>query len=774
MIFELNDYKTALYDLAAEQIRTCLVRVIDTILESPRRGRKKDLEIAIQAGHKKKRCESYSTLKNYTLETLWPGQLKRETNHKDTLVNFLVFLLDEYTYYINYQKPTNSDRPFIRLDPVPEIRKHEQQPGRLYDCFYWRTDQDQIGISSLLINQDWSGARMVYHYKKKSKTKSYLEGKVWQDEENLFILLEDDKVRQSPHRAGGRLLVLYASKDKDKRQIMLGCFNGVNRDSHIPVSGMVVLRLSNQSSIEESPYLENISADSNQRKIKDVPDYISFLLANRRIKVPERTIQTDAELPLFDQYERLKGFKGTYEAYFFTFHSSEHNFKSRRTIIMEDGTVHSYTRHVSKNNASANTENIDEIDVGYMRKYGDVITIQFSYNAQQDSHKYHYYLQTSDKNNLRGIFAGVADNGLITSGKIILKQLGDDEDESNEFIRLSRRELGVAIKNQLANSTFQEFFGLDGVGAYDHFTDIPLLDYIPERRREANGQSQGPSKRTNTHPKLSGVFECYCLTKDTETGLRLPDKGPILELLPLYIEGDVVKIRYYGKEVRGNLYYDGNTWFRIVFPDKLYTLTFTIPVPGSNRSDHLRHMFGVVSSVHQKYPEASAAILIKVEKPFDTLYYTQYDTLAKLMKLEVDYEGIASFLFADWNRFIRVPSTANRKLLPRYSTYRRTFWAAACYWGGKYQDLLRVDDVEENLKVKRELQRKEALKECLDNLVRSYRHAFAMPQFAKAKLDSENFPEELRQDREMLVSELGKALNFSKARAIVKSLWDIE
>ncbi|OJV14683.1 MAG: hypothetical protein BGO21_18445 [Dyadobacter sp. 50-39] len=753
MELAISDYKEALSAESVENLRRILYELHRKLILEKSIGKPKNIHAAIGRRAADKECKDVGTYKDFVLESLWNKRKAKgiPKTAQNNLIDFIIVLYSEFKFYANYQP--NSDNKKLRVvwkNGVADIIAFDPERAIVYDCFYWRTEQSQIGVASLSINEEWRGAEMVFHYKKKAQIATYLKGKVWSEGKNLYLFLEDYEGKQEPYRPVSTLITLYASEDVHKRQYLLGCFTSVNRDTSTPVCGLIALKLSPYRSISESPYIEE-AADSELRRLVNIPPDISFFLNRKRLKVAEKIVQISEDLPLHDQYDKLAPLVGSYMAHFFTLHTNEHLFKSRYVRIDRDGVVRSYRDNINQH----------DFDEGYLRLRESKLIVQFfDKDDHHDVVSYQYYLETDDHGHLRGVFAGASDNG-IASGRIILQHIGEQDvprNDLNKRIRLGNDGMPDELAEIMENRELSEFFGIKGEAAFQYLTDARLHGYVTKWNPKLSHQ-QSPSDsvvmKKVSHPNLTGSFECFCITKDTDNVYPLYNKNVLLEKFPIKIDENSVTMMYGVKEIMGNLFYDGSTKFRIIFQDDLVSLTFTIPAPKTVQAKKLAHMFGVVSSIKQKNPEASAAVLVKSPKDFAMMEYNQYHTLSDLLEVETEYVGLASFLMGDWNRFVRVPSTANRDFRPKYSTYRRTFWAAACHWGDEYQ----------RTKADRDL------KECTDNLRRAFRQAFAMQFFAGKKHGDSGFPEELADDIKMMQRAMDTSLNFDEARNLINRLW---
>jgi len=649
------------------------------------------------------------------------------TKVRQNALRYLLLFFDEKGVWLAYAKNGLLLNSMGRVIPKgPGIDDYV-----VYDAFYWRSKSDSPGLAKIRFFNDWKEAEVVYHYitVKNGNEQRRLLGKVHKNGRNWYVDLidADPSDDMEPVRSFWSLLV---SEDVNDRDYLMGVFASSHRTERQPIAGKVLLcRNETNPDLTQSDYLEPPVAGSQERRLRNIPNDVFYIMSNTRLSVVADPIQSRAKLPYQKEVAYLETIAGTYQLYQ-PWRTGDLNLA--RVVIEKNG-------HVRLNSGS------DTI-TGFV-VYGDgVLIIRFSYDADADYHRFYFMLDiAADSQNLTGVHAGLSDGRDILSGRIYLSRC--------ETPRIDR--ITSSLPAYLAQLRHTD----DKAHAYltsplPGSTDILWASHLTP---PAATRKQTPTTRVPAY--LSKTYNVFFLTKTEfdphrkimDDRILLPEQPMQLVRLPLTIDGDQATAFYGDREVTGSLAYDGTEGLTIRFQEPDWT-TLLISVPGSGTQEARLHTyyFGVLTRMAEE-PEASALILIPESDPA-YLTYECFGGLEDLLRMEQRYRGLVSFLFGDWGRFIRMPGYHKyEQLLPtKYPTFRRVFFAAACYYAGRGETTL-----------------------CLDNLLRSHRHGFGWYRYADIDEGQADFPADLSQERDMLYDALATVFTNADIRAQVIALWKL-
>lgn len=674
---------------------------------------------------KKDRISTFSTYKKYLTEKAY--EKNRETidgpEGKKNAIDYLLLFHDEYKVWLIRDKITGS------LCPQGPYRDEV-----VFDAFYWRTTRDDVGVAKLRFLDGWTKAELVYHYLTVGKEQAFLTGDVHKNGENVYIDFVDAGADTDTDRIHS-FWSLFIPKDTVRRDYVAGVFASSNRHNHEPICGKLMLKQNHDRvDIHQTDFVGPPPPGKLERVLQFVPDDIYYLIANARLKVPAQTILSEQAIPHHQEVTSLTDFCGTYQLYQ-PWHNAGLNL---RKLVIEN-----------KGRAVLTGSKGDTI--GYVDYCDRTLIIKFSYDAQADYYRFYFILEpTPDGQNLSGLYAGLTKEQELSSGRVFLSRKPADA------IVISTRRAG-AIR-----SYFETLLQTD-IQAHAFLTDpeLPTTDMLwMSHVNELNAHEQPP--RTTPPPAyLTGYYNAFFLTKielrprggDLDRRIKLAEQPIQLIQMPLYLSGSRAELIDGDRRVAGQVTYDGTEGLMINVrePNAWSSLILSIPKTGTDAARRHAYFYGVLSRL-DKEPEASALIIYRENDPSRRVYRC-FERFDELMAVESQYPGLVTFLFSDWGRFLRMPGHQKYepgRLPPKYATFRRVFFAAACHYGSLGETTL-----------------------CRDNLTRAFRHGFGLYRYANLNASQPGFPAELLEERQLLRTALTTALTDENITRYVNTYWKL-
>lgn len=758
------DYKAALGRLMKPDWREAVKQLNDYLLQQELFSSQNDLYNYIDKHSKSSRQTETKILGNGTYKKFIIDKLYADNKQsiggpsgKKNAIQYLLFFYDEFKVWLAYENGTiictyhtgteirNKHDESVYIDTVTFKPQGpvDDDDSVFYDVFYWRTTRDDIGIAKLRFYNglnDWKNAELVYHYLTVGKGKEYasLNGNVYWNGENTYIDFIDTVGNipegSSPIRS---FWSLFVSKDPGKRDYLAGVFASSNRDTHEPVCGKLLLKRNDQNHrLDQSDFIGLPNERAMGKALQGVPDDIFYAISNARLTVPSKPVLSEPTIPYHEQVEKLKTFAGTYQV-FQPWHNAELNLK--KIVISTNGKV-----ALSGGN---------EDTMGFVDYCDKTLVIKFAYDAEAAYYKFYFMVEKiPESRDLTGIYAGLTRGQDLISGRLYLcwQDTGNfatgnhSAPNRSYFDELRHTNPGVHafLTNQLLRSTDNLWIS--------HLNETLL-------------NSQQKVKTIQPPAYLDGSYNLFFLTKfehaprkhNPDHRTLLPEQPVQLIQMPLFIEGNRVEITDGTLKVEGDVYYDGVNGLMISFQELRFwsSLMISIPKPGHHQTPQHKYHYGTMARI-DKEPEASALILYREKDP-TYLLYRCFEKFSELMEIEQRYRGLVSFLFGDWGRFVRM--TGHEKYthdgFPRkYETFRRAFFAAACYHGSRPN--------EETL--------------CLNNLQRAFRQGFGLYRYGRIDSNHPQFPKEILEERNMLRKAINVYLKDETVIRYVKLHWKLD
>lgn len=664
-------------------------------------------------------CKGDTTFRSYCrVDYAFDSATKRKN-----AIQFLLFFFKEFGVYLEYTKNAEGIYQFNRRGKAEFIfQKKLQAP--VYDLFYWRTMRDDVGVAKIQFDgPDWKDVELVYHFLSagEGRERVRFKGTGWLNGESFYVDLEkveenaDSTLRQSHRRV---FLTLHVPENANERDYLCGVFATINPHSKEPVCGRVLLKLNQQTKeLDKSDYID-YDPQADQYSLRNIPDTIHYALSNDRIKGVNTPILTERAIPHAGEIEALKPFKGTYQLLY-----------PHETLAIRQGLV-----HIRPNGDITLTyNNPHRPDRGFMTYCANVLMIRADRQVQDNYFRYSLLLERiPGSDDLCGVIAGIDDGKSIRSSRVYL----------------------INVLDQSPPKSFQGELTIDQVArlskeAAHYFQDRYLKTTEAFWVSHLVNQSQPPGNGhlpTNTSQIIappyyvSGLYNAFFITKTTKEKSdrngstaptrkkQAPRQAVQLIQLPLSIEGNTAVATYGSKPIKGTVLFDGEHTLTIQFDNPLGILMLSVPMPGEPMRKEPKYYSGVLIRMVDNKPEASAVVLHR-ESDATHRTYKAFREVSDLINVESRYPALVSFLFGDWARYIKMPgyaqSTADFPL--KYAVYRRTFFAAACYYASRNEVDL-----------------------CLDSLKRAFLHGFAVYQFGVHTPDNLSFPEDLLEERRWL------------------------
>lgn len=685
---------------------------------------------------------------------------------KENILGYLLFFQEEYHVALACEEGSNNAWRVVGASTGAFVVEHTNRPQAVvYDVFYPRTTTEEtdgifsIGVAKLLIDANGEDAHLVFHFLPVNYRPAYLKGKLEvEPKRNTWYFEfweEEDRSEKSPWVRF--YMTLHAAADYEHRRFLSGVYSTSYRGDGSPVCGVVHLIRNSDTNVEQlysSEYVDNKNLGGKaNRAFQNIPALLYYSLFNARYVVPVKNIKTQNGFLYGHEADTLaKYYIGTYQVYA---PGWSNRLKLMRLELSETGVA---ILREDKDNLSEDRTDKNRI-VGYVDYCANhVLIIKFDHQAEQNYWRFSFILErdNTNHNNLKGIFSGLNRTNRIASGRVYLSKAITPEVKTYEPISLST--LNTLFEQDPEAGSFMLERNMNSTDAFwTHWLD---------------NQSQQPTPTMELHRlpsqsplPITGTYNAFFVTKKDVSkdsfGKAITLTNQLMQLIrmPMHFEGDSARALIDSNRwVDTKIQLDG-TRLTLLFTDSdLWgSMVLSIPSPQYRKMKNATYHYGSFTQLKESHPESSGLILYQETDP---TYQTHelFESLEEFNAVETHHPGLVSFLLGDYGRFFRMPSFKRAVRAPtlKYPEFRRTFFAAACYYGS-------VRDI----------------RNCKDNLRRAFQNGFGMYLFGGIDFHHPDFANkvpELVEERRMLreaKSEKGP-LAAEELKKLIEDLWKLE
>lgn len=718
-------YKEDLMKIELHALREIVVQVFRKIKESGKERSFTEIKNTVdklrgknrESGQTYTKCLSGAVLKKI-VEKRWEDQKNeisgniilgfRRSCTQEILANYLLFFYEKYD---------------IKWDINGNTFESKLDGEDYYDMFYWRQDgfgNDTVGVARIKIFNDWKDVKLRLFFHSKTTPYADLEGTATFLKGNLYISLIDKTIiNNQPDIKSNASIILY-NVDRNKDNILFGCILSSNRLREVPIASIILLTKGNsQGGVLESDFISAAFETDGRRKTTKIDDRITYYLSGRQIRVEEKghtkIVEDLSILPGFEDYNKIMNLQGTYQSFNFSTNTSKNSLRSFIIDINASGIA--YIRKLP-------LQKFGEGDVGRARilknDTQDKLLLQFDYSPTSRCYNYSLLLEKNKENDLSGIFFGLIDSQ-IASGRVYLKAT---EKESKPLgIREITNENPISVLSELrgCSSDVIDFFSND---RFDSFTDAGFKNFLQNQ----NLLNTEPSTISNKlPPNCYGLYKCYFPTKlDSKNPYNhdASSYGLVLNILPLLITDNSVKIKIGAEIITGSYIYDDANKVMLIFNSTRYLISILFYITEIENIDHIYATFNQIGNSQRV--ESSACIMINQNVGNPNFEFSKINLrheikvkVEDMIPIEQETKGAITKIVGSWNRTLLLKENNNVLFTPRQKAYRRTFWFAAL---NQFDVFFKTKDIN-------------YLTEAFECIKRAYNHGFAMKYFSVYQYD---------------------------------------